>query len=107
MLKSPCMLFASIRNLCLTVVCVGLLAEAEPVKPTIPPPTREITAQRLGECPPLAFVQRSEYGMTGTNATMFAHRTGVGSAMVIRQPDGSTKTIFETKTGFIWNLSPA
>ncbi len=98
---------APLFHLCLAWWCVGLLAGAEPAKPAIPPPTSEQTAQRLAECPPLAFVQRNEYGMSGTNATMFAHRTGVGSAVVVRQPDGSTKSIFETKTGFIWDLSPA
>jgi len=29
-------------------------------------------------CPPIAFIKRRDYGMHGTNATMFARRTGKG-----------------------------
>ncbi|MDP6046547.1 MAG: DUF1080 domain-containing protein [Phycisphaerae bacterium] len=63
-----------------------------------------------GECPPIAFVKRASYGMNGTNATMFARRTGRGAAICTydpSKPDVVPKTVFETKDGFIFDMSPS
>ena len=61
-------------------------------------------------CPPIAFIRRANYGMRGTNAVMFAHRTGRGSAICIYDParpaDG-TQTIFTTENGFIFDMNPS
>ena len=95
----------------LLVALLATLSAAEPAKPMPPPPalSPEAAALRLAECPPLAYILRQNYGMAGTNATMFAQRTGVGSAIVVREAgaSGATRTIFSTTTGFIWDLSPS
>ena len=60
--------------------------------------------------PRLAFVRRSAYGLHGTNATMFSHRTGRGSAILVwdpAKPDEPPKIILETTDGFIWDISPS
>jgi len=64
----------------------------------------------VGEIPRIAFIKRRDYGMRGTNATMFAHRTGKGSAICTYDPSRPTvspKTVFETKEGFIFDMSPS
>jgi hypothetical protein len=66
--------------------------------------------QALSGCPPIAFVARNGYGMSGTNATLFAHRTGVGSEVLVwdpREPDTPPRRIFGTETGFVWDLCPS
>jgi len=62
------------------------------------------------QCPPIAFIRRANYGMRGTNATMFARRTGRGAAICTvdpAKPDVPPKVIFETKDGFIFDMSPS
>jgi len=64
----------------------------------------------IAACPPIAFIRRASYGMRGTNAVMFAIRTGVGSAICVydpRKPDAGAKTIFKTDKGFIFNMNPS
>ncbi|MCP4452345.1 MAG: hypothetical protein GY809_12860, partial [Planctomycetes bacterium] len=59
-------------------------------------------------CPPLAFIRRDNYGMNGTNAVMFAQRTGKGSAICTydpAHPEAHAKTIFKTDDGFIFNMN--
>lgn len=61
-------------------------------------------------CPPVAFIKRSSYGMSGTNGTMHSRGTGVGSAICAwdpTRPDVPPRTIFEDKQGFILDLSPS
>ena len=62
----------------------------------------------LAALPPIAFVRRKAgYGMRGTNATMFAHRTGVGATIEVfdpRQPAQPPRVIFATEGGFVWDL---
>ncbi len=65
---------------------------------------------QLGDCPAVAFIKRSSYGMEGTNATMLARRTAVGSAICIfdpAQPEVGSRTIFEDPEGFILDMSPS
>ncbi|MDP6635059.1 MAG: DUF1080 domain-containing protein [Phycisphaerae bacterium] len=62
------------------------------------------------DCPPIAFIKRQNYGMSGTNATMFARRTGRGAAICTydpARPDVAPKTVFETAEGFIFDMSPS
>jgi hypothetical protein len=66
--------------------------------------------EQLATLPKIAFVRRTEYGLKHTNATMFAHRTGRGSAVLVYDPatpDVPPKVIFETQAGFIWDISPS
>ncbi|MCF7957935.1 MAG: hypothetical protein K9M57_05735, partial [Phycisphaerae bacterium] len=59
-------------------------------------------------CPRLAFIRRANYGMRGTNAVMFAQRTGKGSAICTydpANPEAGAKTIFKTDEGFIFNMN--
>ena len=65
---------------------------------------------QLGRLPHLAFVRRRSHGLRGTNGTMFAHRTDRGSALMVfdpAHPETPPQAIFETKDGFIWDLSPS
>ena len=68
-------------------------------------------AQRMIEaCGPIAFIRRANYGMQGTNAVMFSHRTLVGSAICTYDPAtpaAAAKTIFETTEGMIFNMNPS
>ncbi len=56
-----------------------------------------------------AFILRDDYGIDGTNATMFCRKTIEGSAIVIYNSSKAKKTtsIFETKSGFIFDMSPS
>ena len=62
----------------------------------------------LAALPPIAFVRRKAgYGLRGTNATMFAHRTKKGSSIEIfdpRRPGQPPRVIFTTEEGFVWDL---
>jgi len=82
--------------------------------------TSEEKAQRAAEqvrllkiakdCPPVAFIRRNDYGMHGTNGTMFARGTGRGAAICTydpAKPDVAAKVVFETKLGFIFDMSPS
>jgi hypothetical protein len=58
----------------------------------------------------VAFVRRHTYGLSGTNATMHAHMTGVGSAICIfdpQRPGAGAKTIFDSPTGFVFDMTPS
>lgn len=61
----------------------------------------------LNNIPSFAFIVRADYGIDGTNATMFARKTIEGSAICIYNPLQVEKvsTLFETKTGFILDMS--
>ncbi|MBL7219772.1 MAG: DUF1080 domain-containing protein [Phycisphaerae bacterium] len=62
------------------------------------------------DCPPIAFIKRQNYGMNGTNGTMFARRTGRGAAICTydpAKPNVDPKIVFETKLGFIFDMSPS
>ena len=66
--------------------------------------------EMVGQCPPIAFIKRDSYGMTGTNAVMFSRTTGIGAAICVydpTQPHAGVRTIFETKEGFIFDMSPS
>jgi hypothetical protein len=59
---------------------------------------------------PIAYVRRANYGMRGTNPTMFAQRTGKGAAICTydpAQPEKGETQIFETKEGFIFDIHPS
>jgi mono/diheme cytochrome c family protein len=67
-------------------------------------------AAQVGKLPRIAFVRRRSYGLRGTNATMFAHRTDRGSALMVfdpSRPDQPPQVVFETQDGFIWDLCPS
>ena len=62
----------------------------------------------VGRCPPIAFIKRRAHGRRGTNATMLARRTGVGSALCVydpARPGEGARTIFDDPTGFIFDMS--
>jgi hypothetical protein len=59
-------------------------------------------------CPPIAFIRRADYGMNGTNAVMFAQRTGKGAAICVYDPGRpatGASVIFKTDEGFIFNMN--
>jgi len=61
-------------------------------------------------CPPVAFIKRQAGGRRGTNATMLAQMTGIGSAICTYDPahlEKGARTIFEDKEGFIFDMSPS
>ena len=104
------------NTLCRAVIAVTLIAI--PLSGASATPNTGIrkkaepeTARRMVKsCPPIAFIKRAEYGMRGTNAVMFSQRTGVGSAICVydpAKPDDGEQVIFETKTGFIFNMNPS
>ena len=78
----------------------SLQAEKRPFEP--------MPAEMRAKLPPVAFVRRKGgYGLRGTNATMFAHRTGEGSSIEIfdpLRPDQPPRVIFATDAGFVWDL---
>ena len=60
--------------------------------------------------PPLAFVRRRAYGLRGTNATMFAHRTDRGSDVLVwdpQRPREAPRVILDSDDGFVWDLRPS
>jgi len=64
----------------------------------------------VAACPKIAFIKRQRYGMHGTNGTMFARGTDVGSAICVYDPstpEVEPETIFETTEGFIFNMNPS
>ncbi len=85
-------------------------AEAKAASPGGTAASAEKAAAMLEACPPLAFIRRADYGMRGTNAVMFAHRTGKGSAICTydpAKPAQGAKTIFETGEGFVFDMNPS
>jgi hypothetical protein len=66
------------------------------------------SAAFLRRCPPIAFIKRPAGGRKGTNATMLGQRTSVGSSICLydpARPQAGAKTIFESKEGFIFDMS--
>ena len=96
-------------------LCVGAETAAVPSSVQDPAKSSEseqirLRAELTMACPKIAFIRRAEYGMRGTNATMFAHRTGRGSAILVYDPatpETPPHMIFETKAGFIWDIRPS
>ncbi len=67
-----------------------------------------LPAEVRDKLPPIAFVRRpGGYGLRGTNATMFSHRTGAGASIEVfdpQRPGRPPRVIFSTETGFVWDL---
>jgi mono/diheme cytochrome c family protein len=67
-----------------------------------------IAAELRARLPNVAFVRRpGGYGLRGTNATMFAHRTGEGSSIEVfdpQHPELPPRVLFTTEAGFVWDL---
>ena len=64
----------------------------------------------IRRCPPIAFIERPARGRTGTNATMLARRTAVGSAICIydpAHPERDARTIFRDPEGFLFDMNPS
>ena len=94
------------RLLLLAGLCAGAVVAEQPS--TVERPFAEMPATLRAKLPKLLVVRRkSGYGMRGTNATMFSHRTEVGSSIEVfdpQQPYLPPKVLFSTETGFIWDL---
>ncbi len=61
-------------------------------------------------CPPIAFVRRPARSRHGTNAIMFSCTHGEGSEILLLDPSdpaAKPRTIFETKTGYVYDISPS
>ncbi len=70
--------------------------------------SKRLLIRALKKTGTIAFVRRRSYGLRGTNATMFSHRTDRGSAVCIYDPaDGSINEIFTTEAGFIADIHPS
>ncbi len=68
----------------------------------------DIVESYVQQCPPVAFLKRKAHARKGTNATMLGQRPKVGSAICVYdpgKPEKGAKTIFETRTGFIFDMS--
>ena len=66
--------------------------------------------EMLRRCPRVAFIKRQPGGRRGTNATMLARMTGIGSAICVydpARPEEGAKTIFDDPGGFIFDMSPS
>ena len=64
----------------------------------------------VSRCPPVAFIKRQAGGHRGTNATMLARMTGVGSAIAVfdpAHPEAGVRTVFDDPAGFIFDMSPS
>jgi hypothetical protein len=64
----------------------------------------------VSRCPPIAMIKRQAGGLSGTNATMLARMTGVGSAICVwdpARPEAPARTIFDDPDGFIYDMSPS
>lgn len=85
----------------------SFLTGAPAIKPRKKAPAQK-ASMMLKACPAVAFIKRDAYGMKGTNAVMFAHRTGTGSEICIydpKTPEKPHKTIFKTEKGFIFDMN--
>jgi len=71
----------------------------------------ELHKRALESTPKIAYVRRGNYGIGATtNATMWSHRTGRGSAIVVvdpNDPDDEGEEIFSTEKGFIFDIHPS
>ncbi len=104
--RIACLVLGAVTCLVMSLSCqamagpIGQRQKASPV----------LAEKMLAKCPKIAFIRRANYGMRGTNAVMFAQRTGVGSAICVydpARPKVAAKTIFETKAGFIFDMNPS
>ncbi len=78
--------------------------------PTIEAAPDSLSEDFIGRCPPVAFIQRKAQGRNGTNGTMHARMTSVGSAICVydpARPEDGVKTIFDDPEGFIFDMSPS
>ncbi len=69
----------------------------------------DVLAAFAKACPRIAFIRRANYGMNGTNATMFGRRTGRGAAICVYdlgRRELPPREIFRTDEGFIFDMSP-
>ncbi len=100
-------------------VLYAQLAPGPAPQPPAPPTPAELARARRAEaarfrrlarrCPPVAYIARQPGGRRGTNATMHARRTGVGSAIRVfdpAEPNVPPRTIFEDREGFIFDMTP-
>ena len=68
----------------------------------------EVNGRNRRDLPRIAFVKRRSYGLTGTNATMFSHRTDRGSSVCVadlNKPEEPVRVLLDSKDGFVWDLS--
>ncbi|MCY2928493.1 MAG: hypothetical protein NTV86_03190 [Planctomycetota bacterium] len=92
----------------LTAVLLAVATGATPAGPAPGGPAVESAEAAIRRCPAVAFIKRQAGGLSGTNATMLAQRTGVGAAICIYnppEPGKPARTIFEDKGGFIFDMS--
>lgn len=99
---------------CLFLTVLGAALAASSILAGIPVRAEEAVASQsslyAARCPPVAFIKRKAQGRSGTNATMLARRTAVGSAICIynpAHPDKGTRTVFDAPEGFIFDMSPS
>jgi hypothetical protein len=68
----------------------------------------EMPASLRAKLPKLIVVRRKNgYGLRGTNATMFSHRTGMDSSIEVvdpQNPKALPQMLFWTDKGFIWDV---
>ncbi len=71
-------------------------------------PFAEMPASLRAKLPKLLIVRRKNgYGLRGTNATMFSHRTGMDASIEIidpQNPKSLPQVLFWTAKGFIWDV---
>ena len=93
--------------MCVCLFAAVHLLAAESQAPQLP---REAVTEFARVCPRIAFIRRRNYGMHGTNATMFGRRTDRGATICVydlTRPDGPPHEIFGTEKGFIFDMSPS
>jgi len=70
-----------------------------------------LLSRALAKAPRIAYVRRSGYGVApAVNSTLWCHRTDRGSSVMVVDPGGSadsSRQIFATENGFIFDLHPA
>ncbi len=75
---------------------------------TVERPFAEMPATLRAKVPKLLIVRRKNgYGLRGTNATMFSHRTGMDSSIEVidpQNPKALPQVLFWTDKGFIWDV---
>jgi len=99
---------------CLFLTVLGAAFAASSILAGIPVRAEEALASQsspdVGRCPPVAFIKRQAHGRSGTNATMLARRTAVGSAICLydpAHPEKGARTVFDAPDGFIFDMSPS
>ncbi len=91
-----------------SIILLRAIAPLLPAAETAAPDDAMAAAAK--DLPRIAFIRRNGYGMRGTNATMFARRTGRGSAIRLLDPSApgaAPETIFATREGFILDMNPS